>query len=344
MKTHSFAILFFCSAALSAGIFSCNRSGGTIKIGGKAQGTFYTVIYRDKENRNLQQEVDSLLRAFDLSASLWVENSTLNRLNRGDDSLMDNITADLLEKSLAINRYTSGAFDCRVGKLVNAWGFGAKTRTTLDTAAVDSLLRICYAAVAIHRHDDVSAGGAVLWREDKRTEIDFNAIAQGFSVDLLAGFLQSKGIKNYLIDVGGEIIAKGCKEGGQPWIVGIEKPAADSTSIPQVMESVALRDAALVTSGNYRKYYEKDGTRYSHTIDPSTGFPVNHTLLSATVVDTTAWKADALATAFMVMGLDSAKHFIDRHPEIKHAFFIYDEKGQYKTYATPEMQRLIDGF
>ena len=320
---------------------SCNQRGGFVKVEGTAQGTYYSVQYYDKDGRNMKSQIDSILQAFDLSASLWVENSTLNRLNRGEDSLLDNITASLLEKSLMMNRYTEGAFDCRVGKLVNAWGFGAKEKAILDTAAVDSILRICAASIDIHQRCIDSTNRAVLWRMDRHTEIDFNAIGQGLSVDLLADFLQSKGIESYLIDVGGEVIAKGEKRGGQPWIVGIEKPAENRYSAPEIMETIALRNAAMVTSGNYRKYYEKDGTRYSHTIDPSTGYPVNHTLLSVTVIDSTAWKADALATAFMVMGLDSATRFIDKHREIKYVYFIYDEDRQYKTHATPEMKLLI---
>ena len=326
MKKRGFVNGFICATVLLVALYSCDSKNDLIKIEGTAQGTYYSVQYFDKDGRDLQCQIDSLLRVFDLSASLWVENSTINRLNRGEDSLLDNITTTLLEKSIAMNRYTEGAFDCRVGKLVNSWGFGAKHKTNLDSSDVDSLLNICSSDIGI-RH---GVGGSFLWRADNRTEIDFNAIAQGFSVDLLASFLNEKGINNYLVDVGGEVVAHGGKRDGSPWLVGIEKPAASRYSAPEVFEAVELRDAAMVTSGSYRKYYERDGVRYSHTIDPSTGYPVGHTLLSVTVIDSTAWRADALATAFMVMGLDSALRFIDWHPEIKKVFFIYDENGQYK--------------
>ena len=318
---------------------SCGGKSAMTSISGYAQGTFYSVKYYDDEGRDLKESIDSLLRVFDLSASLWVEDSRLNKLNRGEDSLLDAVTADLLEKSLQVCDYTGGAFDCRVGKLVNAWGFGAKDGVSPEPACVDSLLDICHAAVELHRHAD---GTAALWRADRRTEIDFNAIAQGYSVDVLAAFLDEKGIHNYIIDIGGEVIAKGRKKGGTPWVVGIEKPADDRYDRPQVMEAVALENAALVTSGSYRKYYEKDGVRYSHTIDPSTGYPVDHTLLSVTVVDSTAWRADALATAFMVMGLDSALRFVDRHDVSLPLFFIYDNKGCLETRATPSMQKMLD--
>jgi len=329
--------VFVCAASLSFVLSSCNHNKGFFKIVGTAQGTYFSVQYYDPENRDLSLQIDSLLRIFDLSASLWVENSTINRLNRGEDSLLDDITANLLEKSISMHLYTEGAFDCRVGKLVNAWGFGAKGKSSLDSAAVDSLLNICNADIDIHRHDNQS----FLWKLDRRTEIDFNAIAQGFSVDLLAGFLQEKGIENFLIDIGGEVIAKGCKSGGQHWMVGIEKPADNPESAPQVLEAVKLQNAALVTSGNYRKYYEKDGVRYSHTIDPSTGFPVCHSLLSVSVIDSSAWRADALATAFMVMGLDKALDFIQSHHDVGPVFFIFDDHGLYNTFASPEMEKLI---
>ena len=320
---------------------SCGGGDRMTRIAGKAQGTYYSVLYYDRQERSLREGIDSLLAAFDMSASLWVETSVLNRLNKGEDSVLDQITVSLLEKSIAMNKFTEGAFDCRVGALVNAWGFGAKDKVQLDSATVDSLLTICNSEIGVKAMPDNTK---TLWRSDSRTEIDFNAIAQGYSVDLLASYLDKMGIDNYLVDVGGEIIAKGGKKNGHPWTVGIEKPAADSNSIPQAFEAVNLRNAALVTSGNYRKYYEKDGIRYSHTIDPQTGYPVNHSLLSVSVIDSTAWRADALATAFMVMGLDKAKRFLSVHPEIKYVYFIYDEKGQYKTYATAGMEKLIADF
>lgn len=317
---------------------SCVHKSDLFKFDGRAQGTFYTVQYFDPQHRSLQPQIDSILLDFDRAVSLWVDSSNLNRLNRGDDSILFPVTADILEKSLFVNHITAGAFDCRVGSLVNAWGFGAKNGTYPDSATIDSLLLVCRSAVGV----SVNAfGSPVFLRENPRTEIDFNAIAQGYSVDLVAHFLDSLGITDYLIDIGGEVIARGCKKGGRPWVVGIEKPAASRDSEPEVMQAVELRNAALVTSGNYRKYYEKDGIRYSHTIDPTTGYPVNHSLLSVTVIDSTAWRADALATAFMVMGLDRSLSFISSHPEFSSVYFIYDDGGSYKTYVTDSFNKIL---
>jgi thiamine biosynthesis lipoprotein len=317
---------------------SCAHRSDFFKFDGRAQGTFYSVQYFDPQHRSLQQQIDSILLDFDRAVSLWVDSSNLSRLNRGDDSLLFPVTAEILEKSLLVNRLTDGAFDCRVGSLVNAWGFGAKNGCYPDSATIDSLLLVCRSAVGI-RTD--ASGSKFFLRDDPRTEIDFNAIAQGYSVDLVARYLDSLGISNYLIDIGGEVIARGQKRDGHPWVVGIEKPADNRHSAPVVMQAVELSDAALVTSGNYRKYYEKDGVRYSHTIDPATGYPVNHSLLSVTVIDSTSWRADALATAFMVMGLDSALRFLDTHPVTPYVYFIYDDNGQYATYATPSFNKLI---
>lgn len=317
---------------------SCGHKSDFFKFDGRAQGTFYSIQYFDSQHRSLQRQIDSILLDFDRAVSLWVDSSNLNRLNRGDDSVLFPVTADILEKALYVNQLTGGAFDCRVGSLVNAWGFGAKNGTYPDSATIDSLLMVCRSAVGM---SNGGSGSKMFLRDDPRTEIDFNAIAQGYSVDLVAHYFDSLGITDYLIDIGGEVIARGCKKGGHPWVVGIEKPADNRYSNPEVMQAVELRNAALVTSGNYRKYYEKDGVRYSHTIDPKTGYPVNHSLLSVTVIDSTAWRADALATAFMVMGLDSSLAFISSHPEFSSVYFIYDDGGRYKTYVTDSFNKIL---
>lgn len=161
---------------------------------------------------------------------------------------------------------------------------------------------------------------------------------------MIASVFDSLGVQNYLIDVGGEVIAKGSKPNGENWAVGIEKPAESKYDQQEVEVAISLIDKSVVTSGNYRKYYEKDGVRYSHTIDPATGHPVDHSLLSVSVVSKESWYADAMATAFMVMGLEKALQFINSHPDdqdIQAVFFIYDDHGEFKTHATPAFQKLI---
>lgn len=335
MRQHTLLILLvlLCFA-------SCQQKNAPIKIQGQAQGTYYSIIYYDEQQRNLKPQIDSLLQDFDLTASLWEENSIIRRINDGQDSVVNPMFVDLLQHSIEINKYTQGAFNCKIGALVNLYGFGFKNREDVPAERIDSLVRI----IANDKCEVTKAETIVLHNKSQGVEFDFNAIAQGYSVDLLAAMFDQLGIENYLIDVGGEVIAKGCKPTGEDWTVGIERPAENKYSEQEVEVAMRLRDCSVVTSGNYRKYYEKDGVRYSHTINPTTGRPVEHTLLSVSVVSKESWYADAMATSFMVMGLEKSLDFIEQHPDnedIQAVFFIYDDHGEYKTYATPQFQQLI---
>ena len=319
-------------------LFSCT-SRQPIRIQGQAQGTYYNIAYYDAQHRNLQPQIDSLLDDFDMTASLWVENSIIRKVNRHQDTLPNALFCDLLRRSLQMEAYTGGAFNCKVGTLVNLYGFGFKNRQDVTDSQIDSLLSLIRQGAALITCDSTSPLAL-----PQGIELDFNAIAQGYAVDLLAHMFDKMGISDYLIDVGGEVVARGHKADGSPWLVGIEKPSADKYDDRTLETAIALDDCSVVTSGNYRKYYEKDGVRYSHTIDPSTGRPVSHSLLSVSVVSAEAWYADAMATAFMVMGLDKSLQFIHDHPEdndIQATFFIYDDAGEYKTFATPQFQQLI---
>ena len=311
-----------------------------VRLSGEAQGTYYSILYYDSLQRNLQPQIDSLLDDFDLTASLWVDSSLLRRLNANLTDTLNPLLADLLQQSLYINRYTDGAFDCRIGRLVQAWGFSFRQREELDGSTLDSLLHAARATVAV----DTVDGALLLRKENAATELDFNAIAQGYASDLLAQYLESQGISSYIVNIGGEVISHGAKPDGRPWVAGIEQPSEDRYSSPIVHTRIALHDQSVVTSGSYRKYYEKDGARYSHTIDPATGRPVGHTLLSTSVVEKECWLADAMATAYMVMGLEKGKAFIAAHPNgpgTQAVFFIYDSCGTLATYATPDFEKMI---
>lgn len=324
---------FLCLTLLLLSV-ACSRK--PIQLYGEAQGTYYSIIYYDRQGRDLQPQVDSLLHAFDLTASLWVDSSLLRRLNANTTDSVDALFSSLLAYSQQISDYTGGAFDPRIGRIVQAWGFSFRKQEEPDSTAMAAMLAAARGKVAI-------VDGRLV-KEYPATELDFNAIAQGYSVDLLAAMFDSLGVEDYLIDVGGEVIARGSKTGGKPWRVGVERPAADRDAAPVVHSIVALHNASLVTSGSYRKYYERGGMRYSHTIDPATGRPVQHTLLSASVVDSLCWRADAMATAYMVMGLDSARRFIAAHPDgpcTAAVLFIYDSCGALRSYATPAFEEII---
>ena len=321
---------------------SCRHgSGEAIRLTGEVQGSYYSIIYYDEQGRDLQEGIDSLLQDFDRTASLWDENSLIRHLNSNSDSIITPLFADILQKSLYINSITEGAFDCRVGKIVEMWGFSFKGKTTPKEEEIESLLIASHGKIGI---DSTEGGLLVLHKENANTEIDFNAIAQGYSVDLVGAYLERQGIEDYLIDIGGEVKAKGSKPDGEVWRVGIERPSENKYSEREIEAAVGLKDLSLVTSGSYRKYYEKNGERYSHTIDPSTGRPVTHTLLSVSVIDSTTWRADAMATAFMVMGLDKAKQYIAAHQDdfpSQAVFFIYSSADGNKTYATPGMEKYL---
>lgn len=316
-------------------VSSCGQPTPT-QLKGAAQGTYYSILYIDPQQRDLQQAVDSLLADFDQTASLWVDSSLLRCINANITQRITPLMAELVRCSDSIRRYTDGCFDVRIGRVVQAWGFSFREREELDETLLDSLLQAARCQVTLQ-------GDSVLLKESTATELDFNAIAQGYSTDLVAQYFDSLGIENYLIDIGGEVKARGVKGRGLPWRVGIEKPALDQDSPRIVQTAIRLTDQSVVTSGNYRKYYEKDGVRYSHTIDPATGRPVTHSLLSVSVVEDDCWLADAMATAYMVMGLERAKQFIATHPQgpgTKAVMFIYDNHGTLSTYATPEFKKL----
>lgn len=314
---------------------ACHRQE-PVRLAGEAQGTYYSIQYFDPEQRNLQPQIDSLLQAFDRSASLWVDSSLLRRINDGQIDTLDDILSFLLQNSLRIMDYTDSAFDIRVGRLVQTWGFSFKQRSEPDSTTLAALLRAA--------HSPVGYANGRFFRHNPDTELDFNAIAQGYASDLVARLLDGYGIDSYLVDIGGEVISRGLKPDGKPWRVGIERPAEDRYSEPVVQTAITLTDASVVTSGSYRKYYEKGGVRYSHTIDPATGRPVQHSLLSVSVVEDQCWLADAMCTAYMVMGLDSARRFIAAHPDgpgTAAVYFIYDSCGTLKEYGTKEFMNLV---
>ena len=308
----------------------CDSSGDVIKINfsGEAQGTYYQITYFAADTFLRQQEIDSLLRSFDLSASIWERNSVISKINRNDPEVtLDENFINIFKQAKRISEETNGAFDVTVGPLVNAWGFGFIEGIEINKNTIDSLLEFV-------DHKTIHLKDGKIIKDNPNIRIDFNAIAQGYSVDLTGKFIESKGIKNFLVDIGGEVLGKGQKPDGSFWLVGIEKPCESADAAREVYAKINIKNEAIATSGNYRKFYEKNGVRYSHTIDPKTGYPVKHSLLSATVIADSAAIADAYATSFMVMGIDKAKEFLSGRDNIE-AYFIYSDKnGNLKTYAT----------
>ncbi|MDP2424309.1 MAG: FAD:protein FMN transferase, partial [Bacteroidales bacterium] len=222
--------------------------------------------------------------------------------------------------------------------LVNAWGFGFTNRMKLNSNKVDSLMQFV-------GYQNFNLIENKIIKQNPGSAIDFNAIAKGYAVDVVGRFIEGKGISQYLVDIGGEVFARKRKHDGQLWKIGIEKPADQADSQRDLKVILELENEAIATSGNYRRYYEEDGIRYSHTIDPSTGYPVNHSLLSASVLAADCMTADAYATAFMVMGIERAKAYVLSHPGME-AYFIYASKdGSLETWASEGfVKKIVEQF
>ena len=290
-------------------------------------GTFYHITYQSRED--LQDEVVAALQRVDSSLSMFNPQSVVSRINRGEDVTTDSLFRTVFRLSQAVSRTTDGAFDITVAPLVNAWGFGFKSGNLPDSAAVDSLRQL----IGFERVQLTSDGRLI--KEDPRIILDCSAVAKGFGVDVAANVLRRKGVENFMVEIGGEVVVSGTNPKGNPWRVGVNKPIDDPTSQSNELETVlSLTDCAMATSGNYRNYYTtEDGRRIAHTIDPATGYPAQQSILSATVLAPTCAEADAFATSFMVMGLERAQAVLDAHPELQ-VYFICDSIGQYKIFST----------
>lgn len=312
---------------------------------GSIFGTIYHITY--EADRDLQPDMVEALMRVDNSLSMFNDSSVISRINRGEDVDLSKqrMFVEVFQLAQTISKETNGAFDITVAPLVNAWGFGFKNDTKPSPAAIDSLRQfIGYQNVNIVNHQ--------VQKTNPRTMLDCSAIAKGYGTDVVARLLRSKDVSNFMIEIGGEVVVAGKNDRGGPWRIGVTKPTEDPENQNNELQAVLSLPyhnststskhtlSALATSGNYRNFYYKDGKRYAHTIDPRTGYPVQHNILSATVIASNCATADAYATSFMVLGLDSAKQVLAHHPELL-AYLIYtDEKGQYATWQSDQL--LID--
>lgn len=320
---------------LIAGCHEGNQ-GPWIKISGYTQGTTYNITYQDPDSTDYQEQVDALLADFDQSLSNYVPTSIVSRMNRG----MPGVKADeyfrhCFQGAAEVYEATDGAFDITVAPIVNAWGFGFTERAKVDSALIDSLLQFV-------GMDKVSLRGDTLVREKEGIMLDMNAIAQGYSVDVVSEFFEARGLRNYLVEIGGEVRTSGKNRFGLDWRIGVDKPI-DGLQLPgvQMQAIIQISGKSLATSGNYRRFYVEGGIKYSHTIDPSTGYPVQHGLLSATVVAGDCMRADAYATAFMVMGYEKARSFLEKHKYLDAYLIFNDQSGEYRVWYTEGMSAML---
>lgn len=308
--------------------FRCSESCEYKVIDGFTQGTTYHIVYEYSKIDSLNALIDSVLVNIDNSMSVYNPNSIVSKINRGKDTTVDSLFIDVFNKSAEINILSDGAFDISGAPLFEAWGFGSGSKKIVTEKMVDSMLTFV-------GMDKVKIEGHKVIKSDRRLSLNFNAIAQGYTCDVIAREFQKRGINNFLIEVGGEIYCKGKNAKGIDWSVGIDKPEEGNNIPGEFIEGVILLSGrGLATSGNYRKFIEEDGEKYSHTIDPRVGYPVKNTILSATVIASDAMTADALATYFMVVGLDKTKGFLANNPQID-AYIIFSENGIFTIYKTP---------
>jgi len=310
-------------------LFACNSNEKRIvKYNGFTQGTTFSIkFYAKADSIKLKHGIDSILYEINRTASTYDTSSIISRVNNNKEVELNYDFVYLFNKSREVSENTNGCFDITVGELVRRWGFGFKNSNLPTDEEVKNLLKfVGYKKVTLKDNRII--------KEFSEIHLDYNAIAQGYTVDLIANYLLNKTCNDFIIEIGGEVRANGTKMNGKPWVVGIEKPAENENDSQVIQEKIILKNKAISTSGNYRKFFIKDGQKYSHTIDPKTGYPVHHSLLSVSIISDDCTFADAYCTAFMVMGIDKAKEFLVQHPEIE-AYFIYtDSTNMNKIFYT----------
>lgn len=314
-------------------LFLVNRKEKYTKIVGYAEGTTYSITYNGKNN--YKTEIDRLINSFENSLSVYRESSIISKVNRNEEVELDSFFIGCFKLSKYVYQKTNGAFDISASPLFSAWGFGKEKRNLqLDERIIDSLKQFC-------GMDKVDIIDGKIVKKDKRVQLNCNAVAKGYSVDIVSKFLENKGIHNYLVEIGGEISCKGVNKKRKPWSIGIDKPIdGNVTPGANLQAKIRLQNKALATSGNYRRFFMENGEKYSHTINPATGFPTKHNLLSATVVANTCGEADAFATALMVVGLDSAKQILKSNADLD-AFLVYSDKEEFRTFTTPNFEQMM---
>ena len=329
--------LLLCLLLLPCG---CGRQTRYIRYEGFAQGGTYHVIcavpVRYSEN-DVRMRVDSVLLEIDNSLSGYNKKSLLSRINAGEDPCLNDLFIECFTRSRDIWEETGGAFDPSAAPLFDLWGFGFSQKETVTQEAIDSLLAfVGMDGLWLESRED----GVHLVKSDPRIRLNFNAIAQGYSCDVVARLLDAMGATDYLVDIGREIICKGKNPAGEAWRIGLDSPFDGNEEEGRYLEAVIeVSDCDIVTSGNYRKFYVEDGQKFAHTIDPLTGRPVTHNLLSATVIAQDATVADAYATWMMVIGPEKARLLLDSRPDLE-GLLIFDEAGEMKSYRTENIKTL----
>jgi len=326
-------ILLFISI-ISFVLFSCQDITYNV-VNGETQGTTYHIIYN--KDKMIKTEIDSVLNIIDLSVSNYNPDAILYKVNDNEDILVDNHFKTVFDKAIEISKTTDGSFDITVGPLVNLYGFGNQQKSEINDTIIDSLLQYV-------GYEKVKLQGFKLIKDNPNIRIDMNALAQGYTADYVADYFERQGIKNYFIEIGGEIIVDGQNEFDEGWRIGIEKPIENTDNVDrqvQLIISIKNEKKALATSGNYRKFYIENGIKFTHTIDPNTGYPARDSLVSVTIMTDDCMTADGYATACLVSGYEKAVKIVNENDNLE-AFLIYfDWKGNYQFYFTQGFKKYV---
>ena len=317
-------------------LFSCRQRVNYIMNEGFTQGTFYILAYESPKGDDYHEEIKQLLRDFSASLSTYLPASLISRINQNDTAaVVDDYLRTVFNKSAEVNKASGGVFDITIAPVVNLWGFGFTGKEPeMNKEKIDSLLH--YVGM-----DKIRIEGDKVVKDLPGVMLDVNAIAKGFSVDVVANFLKTAGCRNFLVNIGGECVAQGVNSSGHIWKVEVEKPVDNAAYGASRQAIVRLNNQGLATSGNYRRFTEIDGVKYAHTIDVKTGYPVMHNLLSATIVADDCMTADAWATVCMALGLEKSIQILGQHPELEALLIYSDEKGNYKVHKTRGMDAII---
>ena len=320
---------------ISALLISCVDSNPKKKIVtnfGNTQGTTYSIKYVSSHGINYQNDIDSILRAVDLSLSTYINESIISKINRNENVKIDSMFTRVFKMALKIANETNGSFDPTIAPLVNFWGFGYEEISNKNKL-VNLMQSVGYKKISIK-------DGHII-KENPNIQIDFNALAQGFTVDLVGEHLQKLGITNYMIEIGGELKCSGLNADKKPWRIGIDKPSEEIQK-ERYQAIIEVSNKAIASSGNYRHYKvdEKTGMKYAHIINPKTGVPLQTNLLGVTILSESCMEADALATAFMVMDIETSKQYLNKHPEIDALFIYSNSKGEWLHYQTEGFEKV----
>ena len=328
-------LLIFLICLVSCSIDESSKKSVLVTNKGNTQGTYYYIKYLSINGQSFQTDIDSILNEIDLSLSIYNNNSLISNINNGDSVNTDFLFNTVFDVSKEISEKTNGAFDPSISPLVDYWGFYNYTdvkEILVDSTEINNILKnIGFSKIKLKNN---------FVQLPSNMSLDFNSIAQGYTVDLIGSYLRKVGVNDFLINVGGENLASGKNQEGDIWKIGIEKPTNKINDDYKLI--LSLNNKAIATSGNYRKFHKINGKKYSHVIDPSTGYPAYNRLLSVSVIHDDCMIADAYATAFMVMGVKKTKDFIKKNKELQ-VFLIYSSKEneELETYISPSLNNSV---